>query len=415
MLVIAAYIATALAAASPFAAADDSPRSCDANSLLRLQDYLRCAAANNPSLKASFEQWRFAVNQVPQARALPDPQFTYRYYIEHMDMRSGPQEHTFELMQMFPWFGTIEARTDAASAAAAAAAKQYEAARLKLFYEVKDAFYEYSYLAQAVEISRQNLQLLQQFEQVARTMYTAALAAHPDIIRAQVELAELEDTLKSLEQLRQPICARLNAALNRPTDELLPWPQQPPATGPAEVPPQRVLAAVRANNPQLQVMQHQIEQAGSAERLAEKRSWPDVGIGVETTEDMVMAMFSLNLPIWTDSYRAGRSQARADLARTRHEKTETENQLAAQAQQALYDLQDTARKMRLYGDILIPKAHELLAASLTAYQAGTLDFLGLINAQQTLLAFELLYQRSAAGNLQSLAMLQMLTADELAP
>jgi outer membrane protein TolC len=162
-------------------------------------------------------------------------------------------------------------------------------------------------------------------------------------------------------------------------------------------------------------MQHQIEQAGSAERLAEKRSWPDVGIGVETTEDMVMAIFSLNLPIWTDSYRAGRSQARADLARTRHEKTETENQLAAQAQQALYDLQDTARKMRLYGDILIPKAHELLAASLTAYQAGTLDFLGLINAQQTLLAFELLYQRSAAGNLQSLAMLQMLTADELAP
>ena len=119
-------------------------------------------------------------------------------------------------MQIFPWFGTIEARTDAASAAAKAAKKQYEAAKLKLFFEVKDAFFEYAYLASAVEIARENLELAKRFEEVARVKFATATASHPDIIRAQVELAKIEDELRAFEELRKPIVARLNAALNRP-------------------------------------------------------------------------------------------------------------------------------------------------------------------------------------------------------
>ena len=38
-----------------------------------LYDYLRYAALNNAGLKAAFEQWRMAVDQVPQAQSLPDP------------------------------------------------------------------------------------------------------------------------------------------------------------------------------------------------------------------------------------------------------------------------------------------------------------------------------------------------------
>ena len=74
-------------------------------------------------------------------------------------------------MQMFPWFGTIEDRTDIATAMAKSGGRQYEAKKLALFYEVKQAFYEYSFLAKAIEITNENLQLMRHFEEVARTKY----------------------------------------------------------------------------------------------------------------------------------------------------------------------------------------------------------------------------------------------------
>jgi outer membrane protein TolC len=187
----------------------------DANNLRRLSDYLQYAALRNAALEASFQDFKAAVEQVPQAKSLPDPKFTYSYFIREVETRVGPQEQKFGIMQVFPWFGTIEARAGSAAAQAKAAKKRYDAEKLKLFWKVKEAFYEYVYLASAVDIAKQNLELLKHFEEVARTRYAAAAGGHPDVIRAQVELAKLEDILKSLEKLREPTVARLNAILNR--------------------------------------------------------------------------------------------------------------------------------------------------------------------------------------------------------
>jgi outer membrane protein TolC len=214
-----------LVSISPFIA---SQQPTDTNDLQNLADYLRFASLNNAELKAKFEQWKAALEQVPQAKALDDPKFTYSYFIEEVETRVGPQRNKFGIMQVFPWFGKIEARTDVAAAKAKAARQRYESNKLKLFWRVKDAFYEFTYLATAIDTAKENLELLQHFEEIARTKYRAATATHPDIIRAQVELAKLEDVLKSLEELREPTVARLNSVLNRPSDAQLAWPKKEP-------------------------------------------------------------------------------------------------------------------------------------------------------------------------------------------
>ncbi|MHC4153562.1 MAG: TolC family protein, partial [Planctomycetota bacterium] len=81
--------------------------SADANAPVTLQDYLRLAALNNAGLKAAFEEWKAALEQVPQARSLPDPRFTYGYYIREVETRVGPQQNRLGIMQVFPWFGEI--------------------------------------------------------------------------------------------------------------------------------------------------------------------------------------------------------------------------------------------------------------------------------------------------------------------
>jgi len=62
---------------------------------------------------------------------------------------------------------------------------------------------------------------------------------------------------------------------------------------------------------------------------------------------------------------------------------------------------------------LVPKAEELLGASETAYMAETIDFLSLIDAQRTLLEYQLLYERSVTDNQQRLAELEMLVGAQL--
>ncbi len=399
----------------------------DANVPATLQDYLRFAARNNAGLEAAFEEWKAAVEQVPQAKALPDPRFTYGYFIDEVETRVGPQEHRLSLMQVFPWFGTIAARTDAASANAQAAYQRYQAKKLDVFYDVKDAFYEYVYLRRAIAIAEDNVDLLRHFEEVARTKYTTATAGHPDIIRAQVELATLQDKLVALEEMRAPIVARLNAALNRPTTESLPWPEYE-RHEPVEVDASEVLAVLQRQNPQLQALDFEIEAARSRIELAKKEFYPEIGVGVDwimtgdaispgvrdSGKDPVILMFNLNVPIWRKSYSAAELQARAQSRRALRQRQDMENNLLARAQRALYDFEDSGRKLVLYDEILVPKAEELVGASETAYTAGTIDFLSLIDAERMLLRFSLERERARTDQRQQLAQLEMLAGTELA-
>lgn len=398
------------------------PSQSDPNSPVVLEDHLRIAAENNAGLKSSFEQWRMATAAVPQARALDDPRFTYGYFIEEVETRTGPQKQRFNISQMFPWFGKIEARTDAAAANAQAAYKRYEADKLKLFGKVKNAFYEYAYLYEAIAIARQNLELLKHFEQVAQARYRTATAKHPDIIRAQIELALMEDHVTELSNMLAPMQAGLNAMMNRETTAALSQPQRPEAAL-AGVDETAVAGLIAQRNPEIAALQNEINAARSRIRLAEKRYWPDVTLGVDWIQtdparmdgvwgsgrDPIVAMVSLNIPLWTDSYNAGKQQAQSSMRAARLRKEQTQLDLSARAADVLYKIEETSRRAGLYGGTLIPKAKEMVEVSESSYRADGVDFLYLIDAQRKLLTFEVTYQRILTDHFQALAQLETLT------
>ncbi|MBN1126050.1 MAG: TolC family protein [Sedimentisphaerales bacterium] len=399
----------------------------DPNELVSLQDYLRYAAMHNAGLQSRFEEFKSTIEEVPQMKALPDPQFTFGYFIEEVETRVGPQEQRYGIMQMFPWFGKIEARTDAAAAAAKAARQRYEAEKLKLFNDVKNGFWEYAYLGRAVELGRQNEELMGHFEEVARARYIAGATPHPDVIRAQIELAILQDKLQTLQEKRRPLTANLNRVLNRQQSLLLPWPK-PIVHQTVGIQWDDLVAQLRKANPRLKALDHALDGARSKVVLAEKRSYPDIGIGVDwirtgeaampvhdSGKDSVIAMFSVNIPLWGDSYSAGRRQARADVRQVQAQRVQLENDLVARAVRVLFELEDAERKVNLFNGILIPKAKEMLEVAENAYRTDTVDFLTLIDAQRTLLNFELAYERAVTDHQQRLAELEMLAGKELNP
>jgi outer membrane protein TolC len=381
-----------------------------------LGEYLQYAALHNSGLRAAFEEWKAALEQVPQAKALPDPKFTYNYFIEQLQTRQQ-----VGVMQTFPWFGKIAARTDAAAAAANAAQKRYEARKLQLFFAVKEAFYEYVYLGRAGRITRENLELMRHFEAVTRTKHITGTAVHPDVIRAQIEVAELQNELISIERMREPTVARLSAALNRPAESPLPWPRPEPAP-PIELDRRTLIAALKEANPELQAAGFDVERLRREVDVAKQSFYPEIGLGAEwmamnmgpgARDDDVRVALELNLPLWRTSYRAGEMQARALARRAEHERLDLENNLSAQVERILYEFEDSGRRAELYSGTLIPSVKELIGASEAAYLAGTIDFLSLIEAERTLLKYRLEEERASTNRQQRLAELEMLVGTDL--
>lgn len=391
-----------------------------------LSDYLAYAALNNAGLEAAFNRWRAALERIPQARTLPDPRFTYAYYIEQVETRVGPQRHKFGLAQTFPWYGKLSLRGDVATQNARVEQQKYEALKLKLFYQVRAAYYEYYYLARSIDVTDENLRLLKALEEVARARYATGAPVHANLIKIQVELGKLEDRIRSLRGLRGPVTARLNAAMNRPVDSALPWPKAVPREE-VNLSDEQVYAWVRESNPELKAIDAATEREKKAIALARKRFYPDLTFGLDYIEtgkarmagvpdsgkDPVIAMVSVNLPIWHQKYRAGVREARARYRASLKDRTDRENVLLAEVKMTLYDIRDADRKINLYRDALIPKAEESLNSTQKAFLAAQTSFLDIIDAERILLEFQLSYERAVTDHARGMAKLEMLLGREI--
>ncbi|HUU91303.1 MAG TPA: TolC family protein [Phycisphaerae bacterium] len=392
-----------------------------------LNDYLAYAALHNADLESAFSAWKAALERIPQVRALPDPRFTYRNYVEAVETRVGPQRNSYEISQTFPWLGKLDLRGDVAAEEAKAARCRLDAARLKLFYQIRKVYAEYYYLWRSIKIAEDNIELLKQLESVARTRYTVGAAGHSDVIRAQVEQGKLADRLRTLEKTRAPMVARLNAALNRPTTAPLPWPRAVLGTA-EDFTDETLLAWAAEANPEVQAADREIAALEHGVDLARKDYFPDVTLGVnyidtgparagmrpaDSGKDPVIAMMSVNIPIWWDKLAAGVHEAQWRKLGAISRKTAILNNLSADVELALFGFQDAGRKIGLYRDTLIPKAEEALKATQTAYSGGRAGFQDYLDAQRILLDFQLSYERSLADRAQRLGELEMLVGKPL--
>lgn len=394
-----------------------------------IDDYLAYAALNNPGLKAAFNRWKAALEQAPQVTALPDPRFTYRYFVHEIETRVGAQHQAFELSQTFPWLDKLEIAGDIAGKAAQARRQLYEQAKLRLFFDVKDAYYEYYYLAKAVNVTRENVDLMTHLESVARTKYKGAAGSHPDVIRAQVELGKIDDRLRSLLDLRQPMMARLNQALNRAPEAELPWPTTIDQSR-VLVSDGQLLSWLGESNRELQALGLSVEQYRQSVELANKDYLPDITLGASFTDiadstggrdpsddgkNAVAGMISVNIPIWRQKCGAVVREAQAQYHASILERQDRLNTLGSELQLALYRWRDAQRKIDLYGGALLPKAAESLKVTEAAFRSAKGSFLDLIDAQRVYLEFELAHERALADHEQSLAKIEMLVGRELPP
>ncbi len=390
-----------------------------------LSDYLAYAALHNPELEAAFNLWKAALEKIPQVQSLPDPNFTYEYYIENVETHIGMQRHMFNLSQTFPWFGKLSLLGELALQEANIQKQMYENLKLSLFYEVKVSYFDYYYLSRSITVTEDNIKLMSYFENVARTKYSAGSATNADVIKAQVELGKLEESLISLHYMEEPIRAMLNAALNRPSNAILPWPTDLPENNLA-LSDEDIIRQINENNPGLKALEIMTVKETNEIDLARKDFYPDItfGINLETGmssipgNDMswknpVMTMLMINLPMWRGKYRAAVQEARARYSSVVKERDNRKNVLVSNMKTAIYNYRDSVRKIELYRDSLIPKAMQALNVTQIAFESGEMGFLDLIDAQRTFLEFELANEKALTDRAKHFATIEQLIGFDL--
>jgi outer membrane protein TolC len=317
--------------------------------------------------------------------------------------------------------GKLRDRGEVAFQKSEAARQRYEAAKLRLFYKVKHAYYEYYYLARAISVTERDIGLVSNLEEVARTRYQVGEVPYSAVIKAQVELGVLEDALESLRDLVVPTLAVLNEALGRPPDAYVP---RPKAITADEVVfrDEMITEDLKRLNPELLALDSMTSKEEAAVGLSRQGYFPDITLGAtlvrtgealdpgmeDSGKDPVMASLSLNLPLWIGRYRAAEREARARLRASARRREDKANQLLTDLKFAVFHFRSAERKADLYGNSLIPKAEQALAASQRAFAGGEADFFDLIEAQRTLLEFQLAHERALADRAQRLAEIEML-------
>ncbi len=387
-----------------------------------LPEYLARALDVHPGVGAAEKRYQAAKLRAPQVSALPDPMLQVTHFVESVQTRTGPQENILVLNQRFPWFGTLDHKEKAATAEAEALWYDVQQQQLNLIRDLSEAFYEYGYTREALELTGRHLGYLSEWEPVVETRVKTGGNLN-ELLRLKVEIGKLNDSLQSLKQQRIRQSARLAEMLALQTDDLLPWPEiSTPA--PVEVPSGEPLDAwLEQQNPDLLKLQSRIHRAEALQEVAKLKSYPDFVVGAnyiqvgdpvtETAppdggEDAWGVTAAVSIPLQFGRNKAAREEAfsaREEATKAYEQKL---NILRADVQAATADLADARRRIKLYGEELLPLADQAVKNTRTGYEGSRATLLELIDSERSQLDLQLLHERAVRDAAQHLIKLKTL-------
>ncbi len=396
--------------------------------LLAFQDdldfYIQKAQENNPVIKQAHNRWKSAEAEIAGSRGLPNPTVSFGYFLESVETAAGPQEYKIGLMQKFPWLGKRYLQGKIQAARAEKSYQQFQKLRLALIHDVRSAWYNYYYLLRITDLTRQNFELIQNWDSVIRSKYVTARTGHPDLIKTQIELIQLENDLLSLEGKKAPALEKFRSLLN---DARLPDIVVPDSLffDTEALDQTAAMKDILEANPDLLMARAEITLQNARVKRSKLNRLPDIGLGVEkistgersgsafSGKDPLVAKLSLDIPIWFKKNRSSIVSANHARDAAEQQFESVRNELRSELEKVLYDLEESTRQIQLYQNVLIPKGLESLGATEKAYRADKIDFLSLVDAQRRLLQFQMKYEKALVDYLKAKSRLSLLRGEKI--
>jgi outer membrane protein TolC len=395
--------------------------SANAFSQSTLENYLKIAAENNPELKATFSAYMTAMEKVPQVGALPDPQVAFGYFIEPVETRVGPQKWKFNLAQSFPWFGLLEAKENVATDMAKAKFEKFENTKSNLFFEVKTAFYNYYFMEKAINITKQNMDILQVFKRLSLVKIEAGKASIVDELRVELELNDLENKLALFKDTKNTIQTNFNNLLAREVSNSI---EIPDTLWQDKLPFDKLnmLDEIYNNNHQLKSIDYRLNAFENQEVVAKKEGLPKFNIGLNYTvvdknpsstavdngkDAFLFPSVGIKIPIFRKKYKALIKEAKLLQEAETYKKEDKKNVLSTIYTSSYKNYSDGERRIAL-NKKQAQIAKKVLDVLITSYSTDAKDFEEVLRIERQLLKYELAYQQALIDKNAAIAFMNYL-------
>ncbi len=364
----------------------------------QLQSYIQEAELNNPQIQAYELRYNIAQEKVREANSLPNTTVSAGYFVSEPETRTGAQHARFSVSQMLPWFGTITARENYASAMAETDFVEIAIAKRKLALSIAQSYYELYASNAKQSVLDENTQLLKTYERLALTSVEVGKASAVDVLRLQIRQNELHQLKAVLGQEFLAEQTNFNNLLNRKpsiavkvvSDLLLPLEEPVYLQDSLEL------------NPELIKYDRLYESITQSELINQKQSAPDIGFGLDYVpvsertdmdfsdngKDIVMPMVSLSIPIFNNRFKSISKQNELRQKEIELQKMERLNVLKTTFAKAIA-MQNQARINFNTQEKNLKRARDAEEILTKNYETGTIDFNEVLDIQELQLRFQL--------------------------
>ncbi|AEE19123.1 TolC family protein [Dokdonia sp. 4H-3-7-5] len=364
----------------------------------QLQSYIQEAEANNPEIQAFELRYNIAEEKVNEANWIPNTEVSAGYFVSEPETRVGAQRARIGVKQMLPWFGTITARENYATAMADAEYVEITIAKRKLALSVAQSYYRLYSIRAKQAVLDENIKLLETYERLALTSVEVGKASAVDVLRLQIRQNELQQQKEVLEEEFTAEQTAFNNLLNR--ESMMTVDVVPEMEIPQEDPFYDNEALTL--NPELLKYDKLYESVAQSELLNQRESLPMIGFGVDylpVTErsdvnfsdngkDVLMPMLSVSIPIFNNRYKSISKQnelRQQEIVTQREQRLNVLESAFAKAQsqrnQARIKFNTQAKNLKQAKD-----AEQILIKN---YETGTIDFNDVLDIQELQLKFQM--------------------------
>jgi len=371
-----------------------------------VRDLLTEILERNPGIAELKARMAAAGSRSTAVRKLPDPTAEVTAFVLPPETRVGPQRFSARLNQRLPGGGKRGISEKAADLERQAIAAEIQVLRLQLISEARRLVAELGYLDEARRVIARDHTTLEHYEELARGRYASGEGLQMDAIQLQAEMSRLESRQTELDERRAGVVAEINHLRDRSgaTVDL----GAPVALPTGSLDWDRLHELALVSRPELKVDMARIERSGALIDLAGKDRSPDFSVGLtyayvdrrtdvdvpSNGQDVLGISGGITIPLWKTG-----NDAEVEAA--------TQMQLAEEAsrrstitgiQRQLEDLRgripEIKRRLALLEDVLPIQSEQALASAESAYAAGRVDALALLDAERLLLDVRLTAARS---------------------
>jgi outer membrane protein TolC len=384
-----------------------------------LEDYFVMAAGNNPGLKGKYKAFEAALQKIPQAKSLSDPNLSFGYFISPVQTKLGPQRMRFSLTQMFPWFGTLRIQGDVATILAEVKYKEFLDARNSLYNQVSAVYYPLLETYELIEIEKENLQILKTYKSIATSTFENGKGSLTDALRVDIMNTSAETNLEVLNQKIKSANARLNSLLGRDYDSPI------EITERLTVPDSPYQASIDSiqHNPLLESLDLKIQAGELKQKLAIKQGLPNLGAGVDYVmvdklndmalvdngKNVLMPTVTMSIPIFRKKYNAAKKEALLLTEAYQAKKQDVSNNLYGSFYRFKVEM-DIQLDLISSFDKQIQTSKQTLELLYSSYANSGEDFEEVLRLQQQLLEYRKMKIKASVAYYAAEAQLNYLTA-----